>query len=197
MIKRHLDENNKLELDDGSVLSEVLDRLGKNTVEYFRNDGTYNEFKLIVSVAFPPMVSCKHHWKRNRGELEVSNLLTVSDESLALIVLENNHEEWIDVAMGRELDKKKRKTKYTHAGQRKDGTRKGWSLEGRKRFNTIFTAIKTERDRVTSRERDERLLKEWRKEDSKDKSSTDGTNQAVDTNNEEEQYVPMTDFDFD
>lgn len=196
VIKRHLNENNKLELDDGSVLSEVLERLEKKKIQNFRTDGTYNEFKMIVSVAFPPMVSCKH-WKRNRGELEVSNLLTVSDESLALIVLENNHEEWIDLAMGKELDKKKRKTKYTHAGQRKDGTRKGWSLEGRKRFNMIFTAIKTKRDRAMSREREERLLKEWRKEDSKKKDSTDGTNQAVDKNNEEEQYVPMTDFDFD
>ena len=196
VIKRHLNENNKLELDDGSVLSEVLEQLEKKKIQNFRTNGTYNEFKMIVSVAFPPMVSCKH-WKRNRGELEVSNLLTVSDESLALIALENNHEEWIDLAMGKELDKKKRKTKYTHAGQRKDGTRKGWSLEGRKRFNMIFTAIKTKRDRAMSREREERLLKEWRKEDSKKKDSTDGTNQAVDKNNEEEQYVPMTDFDFD
>ena len=165
-----MDENNKLELDDGSVLAEVLERLKTKSIDKFRNDGTYNEFKMIVSVSFPPMVSSKH-WKRNKGELEVSNLLTVSDESLALIVLENNYEEWVERAMGKAVDKQNRKTKYTHGGQRKDGTRKGWSLEGRKRFNTIFTNIKIERDRLISKEREERLLKEWKSEGNKKKKA--------------------------
>ena len=113
-----------MELDDGLVFSEVLERLKKKSIDKFRTEGTYNKFKMIVSVSFPPMVSSKH-WKRNKGELEVSNLLTVSDESLALIVLEDNYEEWIERAMGKELDKKNRKTKYTHGGHRNDGTRKG------------------------------------------------------------------------
>ena len=195
MIKRHLDENNKLELDDGSVLAEVLQQLKTKSIEKFRTEGTYNEFKMIVSVSFPPMVSSKH-WKRNKGELEVSNLLTVSDESLALIVLENNYEEWIETAMGKDIDKSNRKTKYTHGGQRHDGTRKGWSLEGRKRFNIIFTTIKTERDRKQSKDREEKLLQEWKNEGGKKKDSKDGDNE-VEMNNEEEQFIPMSEFDFD
>ena len=97
--------------------------------------------------------------------------------------------------MGKECDKNNRKTKYTHRGQQNDGTRKGWSLEGKKRFKTIFTNIKIERERLTSKEREERLLKEWRNEAGEQKDTTNGS--EVEIGSEEEQYVPMTEFDFD
>lgn len=189
-----MDDNNDLVMDEGSVISEVLGRLERGTVEMFRTDGTYNEFKLIVNVCFPPMVPAKH-WKQNKGELAVRNLLTISDEALALIVLENNYEEWIDKAKGVEVDKKRRKTKYTHGGQKKDGTRKGWSLEGRQRFNTIFTAIKLERDRATSKNREDRLMKEWAKKKDKPDNEKQGSDEV--NAEKEDSFVPMTDFDFD
>ena len=193
-IKKSLNDENELVLDEGSVLSEVLERLKKGTVDKFRTEGTYNEFKFIVSVCFPPLVSAKH-WKRNKGVVAVSDLLTLSDEALALIVLENNYEEWIDIAKGIEIDKKNRKTKYTHGGQRNNGTKKGWSLEGRERFNTIFTNVKVERERAESKQRENRLMTEW---GPKKKTSEDSTTNAdKELNEEEEQYQPMTDFDFE
>lgn len=193
-IKKHLDENNDLVMDEGSVVSEVLGRLERGTIEMFRTDGTYNEFKLIVNVCFPPMVPAKH-WKQNKGEVAVTDLLTISDEALALIVLENNYEEWIDRAKGVEVHKKSRKTKYTHGGQKKNGTRKGWSLEGRQRFNTIFTAIKLERDQATSREREDRLKKEWAPKKDKGNNEEEGSDEV--NVEEDDSFVPMTDFDFD
>lgn len=121
------------------------------------------------------------------------DLLTLSDEALSLIVLENTYEEWIDKAKGIEINKGKRKTKYTHGGQRNNGTRKGWSLEGRKRFNTIFTTVKVERGRAESRLREDRLMKEWAPKE----KSTDSTNDKNGLNEEEEVFQPMTDFDFE
>ena len=187
-----MDEYNDLVLDDGSVISEVLDRLRNGAIKKFRTEGTYNEFKLIVSVAFPPMVNAKH-WKRNKGVLGVKDLLTISDEALALIVLENNYEEWIDIAKGKEIDKRKRKTKYTHGGQRRDGTKKGWSLEGRKRFNSIFQYIKVEREQAISKDRESKLTVEWAPQPNSD---ADKTNCDEEEGDKEEDFVPMTEFDF-
>ena len=120
-------------------------------------------------------------------------MLTLSDEALLLIVLENNYEEWIDKAKGIEINKAKRKTKYTHGGQRNNGTRKGWSLEGRKRFNTIFTNVQVERGRAQSRLREDRLMKEWAPKE----KSTDSINDENGMNEEDEVFQPMTDFDFE
>ncbi len=124
----------------------------------------------------------------------IKDLLTLSDESLALIILENNYEEWIDKAKGKAIDKANRKTKYTHGGQRNNGTRKGWSLEGRKRFNMIFKQVKVERERVESRQREDRLMKEWAGTTKTHKASENDENGLVE---EEEQYNPMTDFEFE
>lgn len=176
-------------------MTEIISRLNRNGIEKFRTEGTGSEFNTIVSICFPPMVNAKH-WKTNKASVEVSELLTVSDEALALIVLENNYKEWIEKAKGNIIDKKKRLTRYTHGGQNHNGTKKGWSMEGKKRYNEIFTAIRLERTRPTSKSREQTLMKQWDRGNRETASGMDREgSEDMDENNAS--FTPMTDFDFD
>lgn len=198
-------EDNEVEFDEGSPMSELTGRLRNNEIEWLRTSGTFNDFKLCASMCFPPMVPAKH-WKMNRSEVGISSLLTVADEALALVILENNFEEWIEIAKGKrsgnngrtDTRNKNRLTKYTHGGSRKDGTRKGWSLAGRKRFNDIFSAIKTERTKAVSKERERRLKEEWCEGQGRS-NNREGELRDEECSNdlvrEEELFVIKSDFD--
>ena len=143
------------------------------------------------------MVSAKH-WKMNRGKLEISGLMTVADEALALVVLENNYKEWIEKAKGNKIDNKNRLTKYTNRGLRHNGTRKGWSLSGLKRFNTIFKAIKLEREREASKTREVQLLDEYKAGDNDGRSHNRGDeDMSEDEAAEQEVFVSESDFNYE
>ena len=75
-------------------------------------------------------------------DCSLKSLVTEADEALAAVILENNFEEWDMLARGLELDKENRQTRYTHGGKEDvEGPKKGWSLEGKQRYNTMFDAI--------------------------------------------------------
>lgn len=178
------------------MLKYIKERLDKQSIEKYRTEGTYTEFKMIVNLCLKSMVSVKH-WKRNKGQLEISGMVTVADEALALLVLENNIEEWIEKAKGNNIDKNNRLTKYTNKGIRHNGTRKGWCLEGLKRFNTIFKEIKLERDKETSRDREAKLLQEWGSDgSSNNRTEPEGQMEAMETA-EEEIFVSESDFNYE
>ena len=159
-LQKYKNEDNAIDLEDAPVLSEVVDRLDRMAIHKFRTEATYPEFKMIVDLCYKQMVHSQH-WKRNRCDLEISGILQVADEALSLLVLENNYKEWIEIANGRSVEKHERLTKYTNKGLRHNGTKKGWSLEGLKRFNTIFNTLKLERNKETSKERENMLMQEW------------------------------------
>ena len=69
-------------------------------------------------------------------------------------MLENNCKEWIEKAKGKKIGKDSQLTKYTNLGIRHNGTRKGWSLQGLKRFNDTFKAVTLERQQETSKDRE-------------------------------------------
>lgn len=185
-------------MESAPVLGEIKERLDKETIEKYRTEGTYNEFKAIVRICLKSMISAKH-WKMNKARLELSGLMTVADEALALVILENNYKEWIEKAKGNKIDKKNRLTKYTNKGLRHNGTKKGWSLSGLKRFNTIFKAIKLEREREASKTREVQLLEEWKAKD----DGTSTTNYAGDGDMseveaaEQEMFVSESDFNYE
>ena len=75
-------------------------------------------------------------------DCSLKSLVTEADEALAAVILENNFEEWDMLARGLELDKENRQTRYTHGGKEDvEGPKKGWSLEGKQQYNTMFDAI--------------------------------------------------------
>ena len=68
------------------------------------------------------------------------------------------------VARGEDIDNKRRLTLYTHGGMNGSGTRKGWSLEGRQRYNTIYGEVKAIRNSAGSNRLDEELKELWLQE---------------------------------
>ena len=186
----------------GKVLRRAIDK----KVEFFRTDSaTYEEFKVLAELCLSSVISSAS-WKANFSRVKLSNLLTVADEALALIVLENNVEEWIAQVEGKEQEKpsKKRKlTRYTGKGRKIDGTKKGWSMEGKRRYNLIFDEVVKNRNGEFSKSRETDLLKDW----GNNAAEMDLRLRAVAVNNkeeeikremerirEEENFVPRTSF---
>ena len=81
----------------------------------------------------------------------MSKYATISDEAFALLILENNYETWMDMALTGNTKTSKIPQKYTNGGmsQGKVGTsqhNKGWSDEGLCRFNELFDLVEKNRD---------------------------------------------------
>ena len=151
------------ESEKDRAIGKLLRRAIDKKVEFYRTEGTYEEFKLMGEICLSSTIASSV-WKTNHPKVKLSELLTVADEALALLVLENNVEEWIEQIEKREWvkpPKKRRLTRYTGKGQKIDGTRKGWSLEGKKRYNSIFDEIVGARKEVFSVDREKDLLKDW------------------------------------
>ena len=163
-----------------------------------RND---EMFRLCAELCFPWMVS-KQTWKNNHQHVAISSLITIADEALALLILENNYLEWMELAKGKEIDKDTRLTKYTHGGINSDGTKKGWTLEGKLRFNYIFDATKKERDKRNSKQMEAHIQKIWYDANPANRRSINREDNgdpeaAKQLEIQEAQYVPRTDFDLE
>lgn len=163
--------------------------------------GNDDVFQLCAEICFPCMVP-NQTWKNNHQHVLLSKIVTIADEALALVVLENNFLEWIEIAKGNEIDKKSRKTKYTHGGVNHDGTKKGWTLEGKLRFNCIFDEVQRQRETRTSKQLEARIKAIWYDANPKNvknsnTSDADMSDAARALEIEEAQYVPRTDFDLE
>ena len=80
-------------------------------------------------------------WNVRHTDCMLRTLVTEANEALAAVIFENNFEEWDMLARGLEVDKNKRLTRYTHGGDETGGTKKGWSLQGKERYNEMFDTI--------------------------------------------------------
>ena len=132
-------------------------------VHKLRSSDTIEQYKLLCELSYPCIVG-KHRWKINHSRVGIKTLTTVGDESLIALILENNIKEWLVVARGGEIDNKRRLTLYTHGGMNGNGTRKGWSLEGRRRYNTIYAEVKGIRNSAGTTRLDEDLKELWLQE---------------------------------
>ena len=170
VLKTRLDKNTgKLNVYDadqteeqkaiGLLLRHALDR----KVELVRGDGTYEEFKICAELCMSSLIG-KEFWRQNYSRVELSKYITIADEAIALLILENNVEEWIKQVETKETEKpakKRRVTRYTGKGRNLDGRKKGWSLEGKERYNKIFDVIEKERKGEKSISREKDLIKDW------------------------------------
>ena len=180
----------------------IISACKNKTVEFIRRDGTREEMKKCVEICCIPMVSSEK-WRYNHKTLGFSSIVEVADEAFGLLVLENNVNEWMSFAIhGKEDDKKGTLTRYTKKGIKGDGTKRGWSLDGKKRFNDIYDDIKTERLTAGSREMEKWMKEEWSKAEEKkeaaNKSSKDDDKAAAEERKmkqEEESFVPRNGFD--
>ena len=194
-------DNEKVVLEDGNSFTMLVQRVRDNQIENIRRDGTIDELKLCAELCFSQMVPVDK-WRRNHKSVEISSLLTIADEAFALVTFENNLEEWMVQAVKGESKKKRRRlTKYTTGQTYKDGTKKGWSLAGKKRFNEIYDAIACLRNTEHSKNRERTIMNMWMDKSGDTTSDDSATSQTDDTEEaararEEESFVPRNGFGF-
>lgn len=200
-LRKHINQNSELAYPHGSPICNLMKLLDEDRIHKIRDTNDTDLFKLCAEICFPCLVS-KITWKNNHQHVVLSKLITIADESLALLILENNYMEWIEIAKGNEIDRKApRLTKYTHGGINKDGTKKGWSLEGKIRFNTVFDEIQIQRDKRSSKELEVRVKESWYNSNPSNQVDNNGSNSSADNGDstamEEAAYIPRTDFDLE
>ena len=198
-LHKHVDNNSELTVPHGSPMSNLLKCLEDGKIHKIRSIRNNEMFQLCAELCFPCMMS-KQTWKNNHQHVPISSLITVADDALALLILENNYLEWMELAKGREIDKSTRLTKYTHGGTNSDGTKKGWTLQGKLRFNRVFDATQTERENSYSKQMESRIKMIWYNENPKSKGNRnkdDASEAAKKLEMEEAQYVPRNDFDLE
>ena len=155
------------ERDPESPMKEIRNLVKNDNIHLIREKGSIRANILYSEMCYPVMVG-KQKWKVRHADCLLRSLVTEADEALAAVILENNFEEWEMLSRGMELDKENRKTKYTHGGKdNSDGTRKGWSLEGKQRYNDMFDAISRLRRDVNHGEKLESDMNEIWKETSR------------------------------
>ena len=221
-------------------LKDIIAIAEEKNVDTMRQRLDTDAFQLYAEIFLKNTVQ-KRDWRLKHIRQNLRGFVTVADESLALIILENNVMEWIHEAtegpeympsppavidvpptQGREMEessldgasrssggtnqsrttssankrrkkRKKTRTLYTHGGINPDGTKKGWTIEGIKRYNVIMRKTKDYRldERYTGME--EEVRKRWRDENRK--MITSQTGNAEETNDESEAEEPLTEFD--
>jgi hypothetical protein len=133
------------------VLSEDPAKIAKVRIE---NIHAFNAFTVL----------CLRHtvgnltWKLKHRRFKISDYMTVADETLALLILENNAKIWKNKAYGIPcVNTFPRYMKVTKEGK----ARKEWSKEGKSRFNTVFHQLKELRSFTASRSNELELLRLW------------------------------------
>ena len=182
--------------EKGNNLVTIIKKIREGTIHKLRLDGTVEVYKLYCELFYPSIIG-KQKWKMNHCHIGIKTLTTVADEALVALLLENNIEEWIILANRGTINAMDRKTKYTHGGPGRNGTKKGWSLEGRKRYNTLHGEVKAVRNDQNATVTDESLKRLWStaviprslRHVAQDDESTQATESM------EQEFEPVFDFD--
>ena len=166
---------------------------GSTDVPDFRGIGQDIEvFERVAWVCFQSILPRKA-WLSNYNKKVLSEYVTVADEALAYLILENNLDDWLKIARHEVEDVKTRKrtTKYTvvSSNNRVGGTKKGWTKEGKLRYNKYYDVIEKarERDRVKAMEIE--LLEKWKEGCDK------GTDVVEIPKENDESFKPRSGFD--
>ena len=158
------------------VLSEDATKLARIRVE------NLNAFHAFV-------ILCLRHtlgvmsWKLKHRRMLLSDVFSISDEALALVIFENNALVWRNKAYGQP------DVTARYMQTAKDGNiRKVWSDEGMKRFNELFGHVKQFRLVPMSKTNETELMKMWNNKKSKNGGSG-STNGSVEGRSRDEEEV--------
>ena len=182
-------EQNK---EDRAFFKYIVTAIREKRIHQLRSGASLEIFKRYCEICLPVIVG-RQHWKMNHAVVGVRALATVADESLIAIILENNIEEWMQLARGGKINPKNRLTLYTHGGTDSKGRKKGWSLNGLKRYNELHGQVKTERSSDNADEIEEQLKELWKKE--RYAQGIEARTQDRMEQEEEEVFEPVFDFD--
>ena len=192
-------ETNEESFIEETAIGYIVKKLRENKAEEIRREGDAPTFKLLCEVAFAPMVSSEK-WKMNHMDIDIRTLLTVADEAFALLTMENNVNEWI---MGlryskEEFHTKGQHTRYTSLGTNTDGTKKGWKLEGKMRFNELYDAVVLERNTGRAKHMEAKVRDEWKLEGTnrnrRRRVSEEEQDEEEERRKGEEAFVPRNGF---
>ena len=173
----------------------IVDAIRSKGVHKLRLDGTLEEYKLYCELCYPGIVG-KQKWKLNYCHVAIKTLTTVADEALVALLLENNIEEWVSIAKGGTIPANGRKTLYTHGGRGAVHTKKGWSLEGRQRYNTLHAEVKKVRNDTSANVSDESLKRAWNPNNSQTQRNVQQDDESTQLSERmEEEFKPAFDFD--
>lgn len=189
--------------EEGSDIKEIvrLLRHGPDGIENIRKNGSNEQFRLLAEIALSPMV-LREQWKRNHTRVLISAYVTPSDEAFALLTMENNVNEWMKEAIhGKNFEGKGTLTRYTSHGRKRDGTKKGWTLEGRKRYNNLYDAVILDRRSDRSQAKEAWLMNEWKMKGEGHSIRREGEEEItseeieeIQRRQEEESFVPRNGF---
>ena len=168
MLDTAVDPTKSSKKKEGKAKFKIIDFMrGREKVEAYR---TFFD-------VFLPCATKKTNWERqisrsdpNDEKNENMILCTVSDEAFALLLLENSYDRWCDLyfnnkgALLQRRGKKGRDVesdvapKYTRGGIKYStndatGMEKGWSREGKQRFNELYDSVKQDRKKIPSFEK--------------------------------------------
>ena len=149
-----------------------IGRVREERSNELRSDCTQEEFDFVVNTFFKTIVP-NTIWNRNHSNIALSLFFTVADETFALLCLENSVEEWSEQIEKTETKNTRRKKgdklKWTGPSKATNnrGAKRGWSIEGRERYNELFMAIVNERKKKESKSLEDSLLETLKKEGQK------------------------------
>ena len=102
------------------------------------------------------------NWRYKSYNTNISDIFTESDESLCMLILENNATDFLKVyTTGSIVARKESKTKYTKSKGNVNAKFKGWNRNGIKRFNFLIRNVKKNRSLAQSHELEIKLKEKY------------------------------------
>ena len=102
------------------------------------------------------------NWRYKSYNTNLSDIFTESDESLCMLILENNADDFLKVyTTGNIVTRKESKTKYTKSKGSVNAKFKGWNRNGIKRFNLLVRTVKKNRSLACSLELEMKLKQKY------------------------------------
>lgn len=122
-------------------------------------------------------------WRVKHRKFKLSDFFSISDEGLALVILENNAKVWKDKAFGDAAIEPN--ARYMDTA--KDGSvRKTWSIEGKMRFTALCHQVRELRSFTLSKTNESELVKRWNPS-----SANSGTRQRSSNGNQDDRPVSV------
>jgi hypothetical protein len=137
-------------------VEELVKRIqGKRIDKLYDNDDMFFLFMhlCVQNVIF------KRKWMTKCMTVKYIDFVTISDEALAFLVLENNAQRYFDMVDDEVEKKDYAKPIYTDVVKKGCNMQRGWTQEGKKRFMTLYKQIYAYRNERNNKKRIEDLGK--------------------------------------
>ena len=191
-------------------ISAVINIASERNMEDLREKIDGDGLLFFAEVCLKNVVK-KREWRLKHRKEVFRKFVTNADEALAMLVLENNVEIWFELANRDSLDLKedgrdnvkdddnsksteetRSITAYTNGGAKSDGTKRGWSKDGIKRYNELYRKVKSIREKGEYEKMEEELRVRWR-----NTQIGDADVEIVEIENAESFEEALNDFDYE